>query len=213
MAQKPTKTPRTGRPKGGSALANPALRAIRAQAIIEARAANTPVAELARRYKCSEQTIYRYITWAKKEGLLGELRERALEKLAPLALDAYESALRSQPAGLTPTEIEGHKMKLGAAKDVNFGIGVFSKHSESKSIHTEEHTLNWYLEQRNGKQAGSQGEVEGGESGFDSAIDAETFTEGSFESDELLGLPESSDSGDRGGAGDAGVGFDEGDGE
>jgi AcrR family transcriptional regulator len=147
MAGKPTKTPRTGRPKGGSALANPALRAIRAQAIIEARAANTPVGELARRYKCSEQTIYRYITWAKKEGLLGELRERALEKLAPLALDAYESALRSQPAGLTPTEIEGHKMKLGAAKDVNFGIGVFSKHQE-KSVTKETESLAWYYEMR-----------------------------------------------------------------
>jgi transposase len=209
MSGKPTKTPRTGRPKGGSALANPALRAIRAQAIIEARAKNVPVKELAGLYNCSEQTIYRYINWAEKEGILGELQNRVRQQLGKLSLDVYESAMKANPAAISPTEIEARKMQLGAAKDVAFGSGILTKKTE-QHVTKETESLAWYYELRekriSGEQTGSQEETPGIESGAPDEESAPWLEADFVESDELLGLPESPDGGDRGGAGDGGVG-------
>ena len=194
---------------GKTSMQNPALKAIRAQAIIEARVQGTTVPDLAKRFNCSEMTIYRTMQWAKKEGLLGELKQRVVEKLGSLSLDVYESAMKASPSSLTPVEIEAHKMKLGAAKDVAFGAGILTKKSEQSITKSEEHTLNWYLEQRNGKSSGEESEVEEVESASDSTLDAEILEEGGFAGDDFLGLPESTDGGGSDSAGSGGMGESE----
>lgn len=147
----------SGRKKGDTAITSPALKAIRAQAILEARVKGVPVGQLAAQYKVSEKTIYRLLNWAKEEGLLGELKQRALEKLGSLSLDVYEAAMKADTSTLTQSAVEAHKMKLTAAKDVAFGAGILNKKPEQRMVE-EEHSMEWFLKQRShgGESAGEE---------------------------------------------------------
>jgi hypothetical protein len=153
------KNPR-GRLKGGTALSNEAIKALRLQEIVGLRARNVPVPVIAQQFNTTERTIYRIIAWGEKEGLLSELKAQAMRKLGQLSIDTYEAALRADVATLQPTHIEAHKMKLSAAKDVSHGMGILQKKVETTQV-TEVNSMNWYLSEKYGKQADDEEVVEG----------------------------------------------------
>jgi hypothetical protein len=80
-------------------------------------------------------------------------------ELGSLTIDAYKGALTA-PLNSLPTELEAHKVRLTAAKDVGFGTGILTKKTETHET-KEEFSMNWFLEQRYGKQADDEEVVEG----------------------------------------------------
>jgi hypothetical protein len=167
MTEPKKKNPR-GRLKGGTALTNVAIKAIRAQDVIKLRAQGVPVPEIAAKYRTTDRSIYRLIKWAETEGLMGELKQRVVAELGSLTIDAYKGALTA-PLNSLPTELEAHKVRLTAAKDVGFGTGILTKKTETHET-KEEFSMNWFLEQRYGKQADDEEVVEGSDSVLDGDI-------------------------------------------
>jgi hypothetical protein len=185
-----------GRKEGTTALSNPAIKAIRLQEIVTLRAKGVPVPEIATLFRTTPRSIHRLLRWGNDQGLLGELREQALRKLGQPVLDAYHAALTA-PLTTTPNEVEVHKMKLTAAKDVALGVGILQKKTE---VHkTEDHmSMNWFLQEKYGRE--SAGETEGvvrPESVLDGTIlGSEEGAETDGESDGEAGFSEWSDGGD-----------------
>lgn len=189
---------RAGHPGKTTALVNPALKALRAEAVMKARAQGVPMKELAVHYRCSENTLYSLLQWAKKEGLMRELRDRVVEELAPLSINVYRDALTANVDELTPNQVKAHKMKISAAKDVNAGSGVFQKHSESKQV-KEEFSLQAYYDQRDayrGESPSETIEAEIAESEDSIPLLTEEVPASHEPVDDLGGLSEQSDSGD-----------------
>jgi hypothetical protein len=94
-------------------------RSTRAALVLGARLANKRTEEICEEFRISRATVYRAFDQAKRLGLLEKARDFLTLDLVPLALAAYEEALR-----------EGDlELKVQVAEKVFDGLGITGKHA------------------------------------------------------------------------------------
>jgi hypothetical protein len=109
--------------------------------MIALRVQGWSIAEIAKHFRCSTDTVERRLHRAKRENLLQNAVNTIIEKALPMALNTYLVSM---------TQTDDPKLALEAARDVMFGTGTLSKNNKAQVAPDEkkELTLRAWREKR-----------------------------------------------------------------
>lgn len=114
MAENPKPRRGRGRPKLSAE-----ERSARAALVLGARLANKRTEEICAEFRLSRSSVYKAFDHARRSGFLEKARDFLTLDLVPLALAAYEEALRS----------DNLELKVQVAEKVFDGLGITGKHA------------------------------------------------------------------------------------
>ena len=115
-----------------------AIKRVRAKKMLAARVEGQTLDTIGKQFACSPDTVRRLLDWAERAGIVAEAEDRILEELVPLAINAFQSALK--------------KGDTFVADRVLAGTGILKKQAERSRLEDpngpDEMTLEVFLLRR-----------------------------------------------------------------